>query len=472
MKRLPAVPRLATLGVLAFACAGAARAQSLQPGDFTWRAPLQASAGAALVRVELPPQALLHLQTGDLRDLRVFNAAGEPVPFALLAPPAAAAAPPRARTASAAALPLYGAADRAPPAQGSTEVRIADGAGQRSVWVRMDGSELPGAPRLDAVLIDTRAQGQALDAIEIQGTLPANVPVHIRVASSADLAQWTTLPVRGRLYRFEGTGAPSNMTLEFERPVVLEGRFLRLDWSGQAGVAVTGVTGLLAPGAAAPARVRAPLPAGRVADRGGLEIATGFATPMAGLVLETPVPNTLWPVRVLVRNEASLPWRQVGNTVVYRLANGGRDATNPALALPGVGARWLRLESSNGADLTQARLQAGAEFAPVRLVFVASGQGPFELAVGRAAAPAAALPLATIAGTLGSGTLDDLPLATVGAPVVHAARPAAWALLWPGADPPGPTTVLWTVLVAGVLVLAGVAWSLLRQLKPPPDRSP
>jgi hypothetical protein len=33
----------------------------------------------------------------------------------------------------------------------------------------------------------------------------------------------------------------------------------------------------------------------------------------------------------------------------------------------------------------------------------------------------------------------------------------------PGA--PGKSVVLWTVLVAGVLLLGGVAWSLLRQMK-------
>lgn len=464
MKRL----RLAALGMLVLACGGMASADAPRAGDFTWRAPLQVPAGAALVRAELPPQALLHLQSGDGRDLRVFNAAGEAVPFAFLAPPDAGGPTPRARTATYPALPLHAAVDRAPAAPGSTEVRIADGAGQRSVWVRMDGGDLPGATRLDSVLIDTRAQQQALGAIEIQGTLPANAPVHLRAASSADLAQWTTLPLRGRLYRFEGDGAPSNMMLEFERPADLEGRFLRVDWSGQAGVTVTGVTGLVAPAAAAPARVRAELPPPRPAGS-SVEIATGFATPLSAVALQTPVPNTLWPVRVLARNEASLPWRQVGNTVVYRLANGAGDATNPPLHLSGVSARWLRVESTNGADLAQARLQASAQFQPVRLVFVASGAGPFELAAGRPAAPAAALPLATIAGTLGTRKLDDLPLATVGTPVVRPARPAAWAVLWPGGDPPGQTAVLWTVLVAGVLVLAGVAWSLLRQLKPPPD---
>jgi hypothetical protein len=108
----------------------------------------------------------------------------------------------------------------------------------------------------------------------------------------------------------------------------------------------------------------------------------------------------------------------------------------------------------------------------VRRGVVARGQGPFPLATGRAATPGAALPLATLAGTLGSRKLDDLPLASVGTPVVQPARPATWGVLWPGGDPPGPSAVLWTVLVAGVLVLAGVAWSLLRQLKPAPERAP
>jgi hypothetical protein len=38
--------------------------------------------------------------------------------------------------------------------------------------------------------------------------------------------------------------------------------------------------------------------------------------------------------------------------------------------------------------------------------------------------------------------------------------------LLPGS--PGKTTVLWAVLVAGVLLLGGVAWSLMRQLKNAP----
>jgi hypothetical protein len=139
--------------------------------------------------------------------------------------------------------------------------------------------------------------------------------------------------------------------------------------------------------------------------------------------------------------------------------------------LHGASARWLRLESTNGADLATAQLKASAQFQPVRLVFVASGSGPFELAAGRANTVAGALPLPTIAGTLGTRKVEDLPAATVGTPVIQApGEGGPLARLWPGGGGPGKTTVLWAVLLAGVLVLGVVAWSLLRQLKSTPPQ--
>ena len=73
--------------------------------------------------------------------------------------------------------------------------------------------------------------------------------------------------MRGRLYRFEGEGAPVNMTLEFERPVKLEGQFLRLDWGNQEGVSLTAVSGVIAAAAPARERVRAELAAPQAAEQ-------------------------------------------------------------------------------------------------------------------------------------------------------------------------------------------------------------
>jgi hypothetical protein len=102
-------------------------------------------------------------------------------------------------------------------------------------------------------------------------------------------------------------------------------------------------------------------------------------------------------------------------------------------------------------------------FDPVEIVFVAGGSGTYRLAAGRSAAPAVALPLRMLASTTPT-RIDELPSARIAR--VESAAPAArpaWARWLPrGIEP--RSAVLWAVLLLGVLLLGGVAWSLLRQV--------
>ena len=466
----PSVIRVAasTLVAATMLATASARADAPTPQEFAWRAGAEVPAGASLVRVSLPAPALLRLQAADARDIRVFNAAGEAVAFAFMGT-ALQATPSPAYTQAYNALPLYSAntGSTARPGKGSMQVHIEDQ--QRSVWVQIDGQAPPaaaGATRLNSVIFATQGEKVRLAALKVQATLPANAPVRVTVATSTDLANWSTAPVRGRLYRFEGDGAPANDTLEFDQPVNLEGRYLRLDWAGQDGVGVSAVTGVVAPAVQPPARVRAELPALQAAGQDAMELALPFATPIASLVLSSAQPNTLLPVRILGRNDLAQPWRTLGNAVVYRLG----DAVNPPVSLHGASARWLRLVATNGANISAAKLQASAEFEPVQLVFVATGSGPFQLAVGRANTSPAALPLGMLAAALGTRKVDDLPEARLGSATVESPpEPGPLARFRP-AGLSDKAALLWAVLIVGVLVLAGVAWSLLRQLKtqPPP----
>ncbi|RYF43892.1 MAG: DUF3999 family protein [Comamonadaceae bacterium] len=462
---------------LCVALAGPCLADVPKPQEFAWRAALELPASTSGARVGVPAEALLQLQSSDARDVRIFNAAGEPVAFGFAAPPAPPAS--AQRTARYTAFPLFSAAPGARPARGAVQVRI-DGAGAPApVWVQLGGAEgkpaasAPGATstRLNAALFDTRQEKQPLRALELQAELPANVPVHITGATSPDLAQWRPLELRGRLYRFDGPDGMANMTLELEQPLQLEGQYLRLGWEGQDGVAVNYVGGLVA--AALPvARVAAPLPPPTVAGPAALEWPLAFATPVAALALATTQPNSLVPVRILGRNDAAQPWRTLASTVVYRLqgANGSAETTNPAVPLGGASVRYLRVEATHGMQLAPSALRASVEFTPVQMVFVASGPAPFQLAAGRAGTDAAALPAAMLAGTLPL-KLAELPEARIGAVQLRqtaSAGPFA-AFVLPGQS--GRSLLLWAVLGGGVLLLGGVAWTLFRQLKagaPPP----
>jgi len=60
--------------------AGAARADT--PTDYAWQRPIEAPGEAPAYVLELDAEVLSQVQRRDLSDLAVFNAAGEPVPFA------------------------------------------------------------------------------------------------------------------------------------------------------------------------------------------------------------------------------------------------------------------------------------------------------------------------------------------------------------------------------------------------------
>lgn len=438
------------------------------PADFAWTATLDTGPHQGLVRLPVPAGALARLQSQSAADLRVFDARGQAVPFALAAPPQAPAAA-RTRTAAVPALPLYASGGRTPP-RGAVSVRLDDGGQGQSVWVQLDpraATTADPAQRQRSALFDTRRQQGTVSGLAVQAVLPANMPVRITVSTSSDLATWTPVDVDGRLYRFDGAGAPSNDTLDLPEPLALANRYLRLDWADQDGVTVQSVTGLVAPARAAQAGPRVDLPPPQPDGPAARVWELGFATPLAALDLATPQANTLVPVRILGRNQPSEPWRSLGQTVLYRVGAPGQDNANAPVQLHGQATRWLRIEATHGGRLEGIPLAVRAVFAPLEIVFLAGTAGPYQLAAGRAETPPSALPLAMLAGT-GAARPQDLPAARIGEVRERPPAPApAWAA-WLPAGTDGRTLMLWLVLAAGVALLGGVAFALLRQMNAAP----
>ncbi|MBC7438022.1 MAG: DUF3999 family protein, partial [Bdellovibrionales bacterium] len=359
---LPERPRAAGMAKLAMtacmtACMAACMvvpgtASAQAPAEFAWRATLEVPPQASLVRAALPAEALLRLRSAQAADVRVFDAKGQPVPFALTAP-VDQPRPARQATAFLNALPLFSARSGLRVPASGVQLRVDQGGQQRSVWVQMDGATssftaAAGATPLQSALFDARGLEQSITAVVIKARLPANAPVGMTLSSSTDLAQWTPVPLRGRLYRFEGNDAPANGTLELDTPLVLKGHYLRLDWQGQDGVEVESLQGLIAPAQAQLSRLTAALPEPRRDGAQAIEWELATALPLSALTLATSRANTLVPVRVMGRNQASEPWRQLTQGVVFRLGSGAEESANSTLTMPRVAARWLRVEATLG----------------------------------------------------------------------------------------------------------------------------
>lgn len=440
------------------------------PAAFAWRATLDTAGQGGLVRVPLPGEALARLQSRSAADLRVFDGQGQPVPFALAKPPQ----PPEARrqeTPAFRALPLYAAQAGGRLPKGMVQLRVDEKGAQRSLWVQLgqDGPQpAPGTQRLQAALFDTRAQKDPVSALVLKARVPDNVPVQFTLSTSSDLANWTPVTAQGRVFRFAGEGAPANDRLELEAPLALRDRFLRVEWNGQPGVALESMTGLLAASTPQPELPALVLPAGTADGPAALEWQLGFSTPIARIELSTSRDNTLLPVRIFGRTQPSEPWRLLANTVVYRLGSGANQGSNTAAALQHPSVRWLRVEATHGMRLEGVPLAARVLFEPVDVVFPAGAAGPYQLVAGREATTAAALPIGMLAATT-TTAVDALPAARI-ASVQAAAGPRTgfWTPWLPrGVD--NKTAGLWAVLLAGVLLLGGVAWSLLRQVNARPQ---
>ena len=442
--------------------------------EFAWHATLVLPAGASVARVILPPEAMLRLQSSNAQDVRVFNAEGDAVAFAFANPGSVAPTQTPPQTRAFPAYPLFAAAQGQRHASGSVQVHLDQAGNQGSVWVRFGDTSVPvstsdaAATRLPSVLFDTRSEKQTITALTVQGDLPPNALVHLSLASSPDLKQWTPVAVRGPVFRFEGAGGPNNHTLELAQALRLEGQYLRLNWDGQTGLLVNAFTGSVAPAWVPPTRVRAQLPPATREGNTGMIWPLDFATPLAALHLSTSRHNTLVPVRILGRNNAAQPWRSLATTVVYRLGSADQITSNPAVPLGGTSVRWLKVEATNGMALPAADLQATVEFEPIQLVFLASGQAPFELAVGRARTLPAAVDASLLTAVV-AGKLEDLPSATLTDIRANQGTAVDSSLQrWLPAGTEQRSVLLWLVLLGGVLLLAGVAYTLLRQLSNKP----
>ena len=483
------------LGLL-LAWPAARAADPSQAESYALRLPLAVVPDAAVQRLPLPPQVLVALQNADYRDLRIFNAAGQPVPLALAA--ASLAPTPERQQRPLVAHPILGpeAAQTSTGLDGLS-LRIEEQQGRRVVQVQA-AAGAPGAPgaapsapaatqQVLGTLFDTRAVTAPAVALALDAVLPPGQPVRLQLAQSRDLQHWQPL-AQTVVYRApdaaEGAAQLGSSVLELPG-TPLKDHYLRLSWSPVQGVGtaagavpvdVRGATLTTSALGAAPERPRAELQPVAFTDAHTLRFTLPFATPVAALDIRPHGLNELVPVRVLGRSDANTnnqqPWQPLARAVVYQLQGSPAPQRSAAIPLDGRSWRQLRVEADARTAGFSAAPTVALEFEPVQLVFVASGSGPFTLAAGLAPGDGALnayLPLPSLVPGYQPRQEDSLPLARLasdGAPASVQPSPAAPTTVQASAASEGTPTrtlVLWGVLLVGVVLLGAMAWVLARQ---------
>lgn len=441
--------------------------------EFSWRAALQTPPDAALVRAELPAPALGALQSRSHHDIRVFDNVGQALPLALL--PAPASVPSETVGATVPALPLLQSSTQGERMTARVEVRNSAAGGVQRLQLQWSSpSEIGTAGAMQTALFDLRSIKGNITALDVDLSLPDNTPVHVQASTSKTLQQWSELPTTGPLYRFAGDGAPRNTRLQFASAHSLHEQFLLLQWPANAGVQVKALRPQFVAHAPAASVVEVGLPAGEPAPNGqGLEWTLPPGAQVQSVHWKLPAANQLRTYQLQGRRAAAVgsaspAWEPLGTVVVYHLVQGGEVRQSGPHPLPPGAWKTLRLSDwPAGGTPAPESLQASLQLPPVRLAFLANGQAPYTLAVGRADTPAATLPVGTL--TSASATAPETwPLATIGAAVnVPSSQAQRFGDRWRYffEDSQARKGFLWLVLAAAVIALGAVALQLLRSAK-------
>ncbi|MCW5626254.1 MAG: DUF3999 domain-containing protein [Burkholderiales bacterium] len=416
------------------------------PKEFGYAAPLSFEAGSALYVVTLNESVYRRAARPDLGDLRVFNAAGEAVPFALRAAPPA---PP----VDGAAVPLpifpvwsFGTDDTTRPLR----IEI-----DRDGNVRVLGS---GGTRRDATvtawLVDASAHSTPMAALELTLASDADVISRLSVEGSDDLETWTALASNAPLVRTRFAGQQLERTrIEF---APTRARYLRLS-GGDALPRLAGVA--VRPPKIAEARpeIRAvvePTDMDRAAGVVRYDIAA--ALPMRRVAVQLGDDNAVLPF-VLEAETRNGSWIPVANGTAYRLMQNGVALDGEPVDLRDQG-RKLRLRSvAPGTSVGSSPPRLVLHWTPVELVFAARGAAPFTVHYGHGRAEPVALPIASLVPGYGTDAALQPKSATLGTEIEiagpHAADPPADWKRW----------LLWAVLAGAVVLLIAMGYRLARE---------
>jgi hypothetical protein len=447
---------------------GAAHAGAVELHDYAYAFRIDAPSGvnSSAWRIDLTPAVYAHVEDASLRDIAVFNAEGQAVPFARAADDPSVRA--REHTEHVPLLALPAREDGVASDLSLVIERDADGRLRR-----LDAGDTKTAAKMPASndwVLDASTLTGAIERVVLGWETPAsNVVARFEVTAGDDLQNWhpvgsgTVLSLRQgeafldrrdiligevrakylRLRRIDDgetlQGVHADVRVVERTPVTTERRWIDAD-------------------IVAPSPQKEPLP---VAAR--YEYTLPAALPVELARVELADDNSL--AALTLKTGSPEPVEEIARITAFRLRSGDDTLRNGDIDLaPSARMRKFRLDAATPLA-SPPRLSFA--FRPDRFMFLAEGAGPWTLAVGSRNARRPDYPLDAALASLRASLGRDWqpPLATIGTARISAGE----AALQPPSQPtPWRQWLLWAVLVLGAGLVAVFALGLLRSHGKPP----
>lgn len=430
--------------------------------DFLYRAPITVQRNAPFVAVPLTPATYGRSLSPALADLRVVDAQGGRVPFALQAPEPGQPVQARLKR----AVMLYPLPPRPPasaPGGPAFELELDDG----RLRLRQEGAAARLTGPSPGWVVDLGATGPDTAPpafVELAWSGAADFSTGYRVETSDDLRQWRPAG-GGQLMSLAAAGA--TLTQPLVALPASPGRYLKLEWlAGDAPPPLSGAqavslqTRMADNGALTELRVAA---APDTPPAGGppraLLFDLGAPLPLAEAALDWTAGTHVVPARVQGRLRPDQPWTDLASAVFYRLEREGPASMSPAVPLQAT-ARYLRvLPDDRAGALTPAGAGLRVRAALGQVVFATQGVPPFALVTGAAGVAPGHLPIQALVPSLneererfGAGRLGEWGTSAAAEAKARAEQDrAAWR-----------PVLLWGALLVAVAALAAMVWRLAR----------
>jgi hypothetical protein len=425
--------------------------------DFAYAIPITTRGSASAYRIAIPLDVYRNVAHEDLRDIRVFNARGEGVPYELQDAP-----PKPVIQSQGPSLPIF-------PLRADARVKL-DGlqisveSQGAAVRVQADHqSTVP--PPITSYVVDARALTLPLSALQLNWPgSAADFSGSLRVESSDDLAVWHLLKSGSPVVNLHADGAQLVQS-RVEFPAT-KAKFWRLGWVGKpAPFELSSVTADTAVGPPQVERVNLTVPAiSRDDKRREFSFDLGARLPVSQISIELPESNSVAKLQILSRAHPTDTWRQVTEGDFFRVQGGASERTNDPITIATDFDRfWLARLTPPDTAIGNAAPKLQVAWNARDLVFLARGSGPFVLAYGNGSAAAAS---------------SDLSLLLKGVSVQQAELGTPRSAGGPARLQPAPRVVpwkmviLWSTLGVGIMLLGWMAYRLSREISRAPAPKP
>lgn len=437
--------------------------------------PLTVSGNNGVVRLRLPLAVYEQSRSAALADVRVFDSAGEPVPFTFvdLAPSERVSW----REAKAELFPVYGkAATLATHAE--LDVRITASGTLVSVRGKSNAAPPDKPEILSALILDLgpTGSGERLDSLQFARPGTDTYRAELAIDRSEDLQLWDRV-AQSRVDWLQASQSAAQLVNDRIVLAGQGGRYLRIQWLEGTPLLFGGITARWRSSAAAvetPLEIVLAAAPGKVA--GDLVYTAGPSIAATQVGLDLPSANMVLPASIGFyreqRNPPRTQFESIASSTFYRLTQNAVERTSSRVQIaPHASSQWVVRAPDRG-DLQPALV---LRWLPRTLVFTARGaSNQFLLAVGAEAATTARwqggqTSLERVAPGFSLAELSN----------VEQAVPGEWARngAVPATDEPASRTapllqqrsvVLWAVLALGTLLLASMTWRLFRQMQQSP----